>query len=506
MKLALERLVSTVVILAVGLLLILGIFAYQSVDATNRAIGWEMHTQEVLQNLNSSLLNLVDAETGVRGYIITGNASFLEPYQKAEREGTQNIAQLRQLVKDNSDQIERVNNIENLFNEKLQISKQQVEIRRTQGEKATLDFVSNEQGKVVMDKARAAVEEMKSVETSLLRERENELKNNFSRASLFVFIGIIAGIVLLTLANILIYRENRKRTLAETELKNVNRDLERRVEERTKEIVKTNEALSRSEVFNRATLDSLSAHIAVIDRAGKIIAVNNAWRRFGNENKKESGNFTDNVGTNYLDVCRRSGKNEPSTQIISEKLKLILDGELNEYSVEYPCHSETENRWFLLNITALKTDEGGAVISHTNITDRVLAEENLRHSEEFNRSIFESSPDCVKILDLEGNLLSMNKNGMCVMEIDDFAPFAGKDWKDFWKEEDKPIVYETVSSAREGKAGNFTAFCNTAKGTPRWWEVSVAPVYDGEGKVVRLISVSRDISERREAETVREKL
>lgn len=372
MKLALEKLIPTAFVLAVGLLIVLGIFAYRSVGATDRAIGWEMHTQEVLQNLNSSLLNLVDAETGVRGYTITGKDSFLEPYQKAELEIPQNIARLRELVNDNPSQIESVKNLENLFNEKLQISKQQVEMRRTQGEKAALDFVTNEQGKAVMDKARATVEEMKAIETTLLRQRETELKDNFSQASLFLIIGSIAGIVLLTLANILIYRESRKRTIAETELKTVNRDLERRVGERTKELVEANEALS--------------------------------------------------------------------------------------------------------------------------------------HSEEFNRSIFESSPDCVKILDLEGNLLSMNKNGMCIMEIDDFAPFTGKDWKQFWSEEDKPIVYETVAAAREGKQRHFTAFCNTAKGTPKWWEISVAPVYDGEGEVVRLISVSRDITERREAETEREKL
>ncbi|MCD9186937.1 MAG: CHASE3 domain-containing protein [Pyrinomonadaceae bacterium] len=372
MKLALEKLIPTAFLLAIGLLVILGFFSYQSVKATNNAIEWEMRTQQVLQALNDSLINLVDAETGVRGFVITSNETFLEPYLKAEQDSSQNINRLRELLKDNPEQLQRLNNLENLFNEKLRISKQHINTRRNEGEKAAIETVSAGEGKAAMDKVRAVVSEMKSVETSILREREKELKDNFSRASIFLIIGGIGGIFLLTLGNVLIYRENNKRTLAETELKNVNRDLEKRVAERTKEIVEANEA--------------------------------------------------------------------------------------------------------------------------------------LRHSEEFNRSIFESSPDCVKILDLDGNLISMNKNGMCVMEIDDFAPFIGKDWKEFWQDKEKQLVYETIASARKGTAGNFVAICDTAKGTSKWWEVTVAPVYNGEGDVVRLISVSRDISERRAAEAEREKL
>lgn len=372
MKLALEKLIPTAFLLAVGLLAVLGFFSYRSVDATNRAIEWEMHTQQVLQELDDSLLSIVDAETGVRGFVITSNDNFLEPYLKAERESSQTLARLRELVKDNPEQLERVKNLENLFDEKLRISKQHIETRRTKGEKEAIETVSAGEGKAAMDKVRSVVTEMKTVETSLLRDREKELKNNFSRASNLVLIGTIAGIFLLTLGNILIYRENRKRTIAESELKNVNRDLEKRVDERTKELVEANEA--------------------------------------------------------------------------------------------------------------------------------------LRHSEEFNRSIFESSPDCVKILDLEGNLLSMNRNGMCVMEIDDFKPFEGKDWKKFWSEGDAPIVYEAVASAIKGNTGNFVGFCDTAKGNRRFWEVSVAPVYDGKGDIIRLISVSRDITERRESETEKEKL
>ncbi len=502
MKLALEKLIPTAFIMAIGLLIILGIFAYQSVNAINDAIAWEMHTQEVLQKLDRLLLSTVSAETEVRGYIITRNKEYLENFANAEPETQANIARLNELTKDNPAQIERLATLNQLIGEKFAIlkdTKQQIETNPA-------EFVPNTKGKVAMDKIRSAVEEMKSVETSLLREREKTLNDSFSKTFSLLIIAIVTGIVLLTLANILIYLENRKRTVAESSLHNINRDLEERVDERTKNLEDSNTALQNSEIFNRATIDSLSAHIAVVDRAGKIVTVNNAWIKFAGDNVEGENPIASHLGVNYLEVCRGASHQDENSRSISEKLHQILEENLSEFSIEYPCHSKTEKRWFLLNINALQTPEGGAVISHTNITTRILAEEKLRDSEEFNRSIFESSPDCVKILDLDGNLISMNKTGMCIMEIDDFQVFVGKDWKKFWRGAEETKAAEMIESAISGNTGNFLGACDTAKGTPKFWEVSVGPIYNAEGKVVRLISVSRDITERRDAEIEREKL
>lgn len=502
MKLALEKLIPTAFLLAVGLLIILGFFAYRSVNAINDAIAWEMHTQEVLQKLDGLLLTTITAETELRGYVITRNKSYLETFDNAEPETQTNIANLKLLISDNPAQIERLAVLERSISEKINISKE----TRLQIETNPDKFIPNTKGKEAMDKVRVNVQEMKAIETSLLRGRENELSNTFSWASFLLIIAIIVGIILLTLGNILIYAENRKRTIAELKLQNVNRNLEERVTDRTKNLADSNEALQHSEVFNRATIDSLSAHIAVVDRTGKIVTVNKAWTKFADDNQQNTNLISSHPGVNYLELYRSSCETNETLNIVSEKLAQILDGKLKEFSIEYLCHSSSEKRWFLLNLNALETPEGGAVISHTNITARFLAEENLRNSEEFNRSIFESSPDCVKILDLEGNLLSMNKTGMCIMEIDDFQLFIGKDWKKFWKGASEATVIKTIESAIAGTVENFVGACETAKGTPKFWEVSVGPIYNANGKVVRLISVSRDITERREAEAEREKL
>ncbi|MET0266101.1 MAG: PAS domain S-box protein [Duganella sp.] len=114
-------------------------------------------------------------------------------------------------------------------------------------------------------------------------------------------------------------------------------------------------------------------------------------------------------------------------------------------------------------------------------------------------SIFENSPDCVKILDLDGNLLSMNTNGQCVMEIDDFGAVCGELWPSLWPADTRAEVHRAMEVARSGSIGQFQAFCPTAKGTPKWWDVVVSPLLGSDGTLQGLVSISRDITEHRQA-------
>ena len=137
----------------------------------------------------------------------------------------------------------------------------------------------------------------------------------------------------------------------------------------------------------------------------------------------------------------------------------------------------------------------------TDITDRKRAEEQLRVSEELNRSLMDGSADCVKVLDTEGRLRHINAPGLCLMEIDDFGPLCGQAWSVMWPAESHEDVARAVATASGGGNYSFQAFCPTAKGTPRWWEVAVSPVRDTpDGPVVRLLSVSRDITARKATE------
>ena len=125
--------------------------------------------------------------------------------------------------------------------------------------------------------------------------------------------------------------------------------------------------LRESQALNQAVLDSIAANIAVLDRDGNIIAVNEDWNRFAQENGGAA--IADSVGINYLDVCRRAqeqGNGEIEATL--DGIQAVLDGARANFTIEYPCHSPNEKRWFLMSATPLGGERGGVVVTHTDIT------------------------------------------------------------------------------------------------------------------------------------------
>jgi formate hydrogenlyase transcriptional activator len=124
----------------------------------------------------------------------------------------------------------------------------------------------------------------------------------------------------------------------------------------------------------------------------------------------------------------------------------------------------------------------------------------LRESEELKTRIIDSSPDCIKVLDLDGHLLSMNQGGMAALEICDFNAVVNSQWVDFWEGRDHEAAKRAVAAAREGRIGRFTGyFATTTTHTPMWWDVVVSPLRGADGAVEKLLAVSRDATARARA-------
>ena len=125
-------------------------------------------------------------------------------------------------------------------------------------------------------------------------------------------------------------------------------------------------------------------------------------------------------------------------------------------------------------------------------------------SDETLAALLDQSLDCIKLISVAGNVEYMNANGRCAMEIDDPGSVSGRPWLDLWPDEAKPLVRRALEEAAAGIAVRFDAFCPTAKGSARWWDVSLSQVRDRGGRLLGYLSVSRDVTEARIAKEVAE--
>jgi len=139
------------------------------------------------------------------------------------------------------------------------------------------------------------------------------------------------------------------------------------------EKIRSQEVLCESELFFRATLDALSAHIAILDDGGVIVSVNRAWLEFAGANSA-TGNV--GVGSNYLAVCDAvTGPSSEGAAEMAGAIRALVRGDMIDYSLEYACHSPDEERWFIAKATRFAGSRSNqVVIAHENITKRKQAE------------------------------------------------------------------------------------------------------------------------------------
>ena len=136
-------------------------------------------------------------------------------------------------------------------------------------------------------------------------------------------------------------------------------------------------SITPSEQYAHTILNSLSAHIAIIDEDGRILETNQAWDRFALSNQTTRTPPAPDI--NYLNVCENAcGTSAENATAVAQGIRQVIQGEIDEYSIDYPCHSPDEKRWFYMRVTrAANTHPLKVVISHENITALKLAEEQL---------------------------------------------------------------------------------------------------------------------------------
>jgi PAS domain S-box-containing protein len=230
---------------ALACLGVVGLVSYLSVVRLNENAAWVAHTHEVLGRLESLIAGATDSETAERGYVITGDETYLEPYQKSAALVEDQAQRLRELTADNPAQTQRLDSMVPLVTERLATLRAVIELRKSQGFAAAQGEIRSGKGKRFHDRIRRLIDEMKNAETALLTVREQRAKRSSTVAQGVIVGGGFLGCGLVGLALFAIRRDFAGRALAERALRDAKDQLEVRVQQRTAQLAKAGEGNAR---------------------------------------------------------------------------------------------------------------------------------------------------------------------------------------------------------------------------------------------------------------------
>jgi PAS domain S-box-containing protein len=265
---------------------------------------------------------------------------------------------------------------------------------------------------------------------------------------------------------------------------------------------RSREALRASEQFLRGTMNALSAHIAVLDERGVIIATNEAWRRFGHANGAAPG--AAGVGADYLAVCDAGGAEGAA---VGAAIREALAGHPDDFTMEYPCHSPDEQRWFEVRVTRFPGEAGPrVVVAHEDVTDRRLAGEALRESEVRFRSFVEATAQVVWQADATGAVTELSEEWSAFTgQPHQGAP--GWEWLEAIHPGDRERVAEEWAACVAGRVPYETVYrVRTRSGDHHRFSVRAVPVYAeavgtaAEGGLLGWAGTATDVEEQYRAE------
>ena len=192
----------------VAVLLIAG-FSFRSLQWRAEGARRVAHTLEVTQHLESLLSGLTSAESGQRGYLLTGAERYLEPYESAVPALQSELVLIQRLLADNPAQLERLDVAERLAHEKLAELKQTIDMRRAGRTEASQEQVRSERGRRAMDRLRGLIDEMKATEAGLLTERTHDWEAAAALSTTLTLGGAVVLLILIGIAGAMSSRDFR---------------------------------------------------------------------------------------------------------------------------------------------------------------------------------------------------------------------------------------------------------------------------------------------------------
>lgn len=365
--------------IAVGIGLALA-FAVSISDAKQRLATSQLvlHTQEVIGELYSLQSAVIDLETGARGYVITGQKAFLDPYEASRTVIGTRLANLKSLMADNPDQERRLTALEQEITTQVQYQEGLVQTTQAQGMPFGRKIIQTGAGKLNMDTIRQKIDEIRSEESRLLTVRQDaSAQSNRNNDRILNSLRVLMVAVLVG-AYVITRREVRFRRMAEQTLQVLNDELEQRVLARTAALEATTLALRESEARWQTSLENLSEGVAIASLDGRLLHFNKAALALHGFTSLEESQRDLPDFTGLIELSTPTGEIIPLEQW---PLSRILRGEiLHDLEISVRHLQAGWTRIFSYN-GSLASDPGGkpflAVVTMTDITPRKKAEHKI---------------------------------------------------------------------------------------------------------------------------------
>jgi PAS domain S-box-containing protein len=366
--------------MATAILVFVGWQSYRNTARFAEASELQKHTYEVLRNLDETVAWLVDAETGQRGYILTGDEAYLEPYRAAIKNIDQTIRNLKNLTSDNPNQQKRIQSMEPLVEKKLAVLQRTIDLGKNEDLAAANRVVLEGSGKRWMDQIRGIIAEMMNEEQDLLKLRTQKANESVARSVRTILTGTLLSISLLVLCFGLLQRELSERKKAQ-------------------------EALAKSERWSSTTLESIGDAVIATDMNGAVTFLNPVAQSLTGWSLEEARGKSMDLVFDIVNAETRGLVENPVKKVFREGKvvgladhTLLLSKDGKEFDIEDSA-------------APILTDSGegfGVVLVFRDITEKKLADEEAKRQKDLLQLILESIGDGVVVADSNGKFLLFN--------------------------------------------------------------------------------------------------
>ena len=201
-------------IAAIAAVIVTSAFSYSALRSSTETAERLTHTLDVMQRLETLRVSIRDAETGQRGYLLTGNEAYLDPFFRAKSSLQATVKELRQLTEDSPLQQQRLDNFEQLHANKMAELNDTVELRRQGRTQEAIAIVATDRGKATMDSIRALLADFGRDERDRLTRRQADWQAAIDSSVVVLGAGAVVLLVLITIAGVTTSREYRAREIA----------------------------------------------------------------------------------------------------------------------------------------------------------------------------------------------------------------------------------------------------------------------------------------------------